>query len=189
MFPAFLAFVLVFVPAFVLLGKAQVFQKPIFLELNTDIKKKCACEIQIMLTLTAVTVADSLIGSVSRTAALCGSTVTYAIWGTHEAPTFHIIIKDAMNTLDVIEAFIEEKKVKINEHKTLRVLLSQLRINMNFARCVVSEIEKKECIHNEQIFKYWCKIDCDNELSELNCLMRKIDTQFSFMMDLVRTFG
>ena len=187
MLPAFLAFVLVFVPAFVLLGKPQVFRKSIFLNQNTDIKKKCACEIQIMLT--TVTVADSLIGSVSRTVTLCGSMLTYAIWGTHEAPTFHILIKDAVNTLDVIEAFIEEKKVKINEHKTLRVLLSQLRINMNFARCVVSEIEKKECIHNEQIFKYWCKIDCDNELSELNCLMQKIDTQFSFMMDLVRTFG
>ena len=142
-----------------------------------------------MMSYNAITVTDAFIGSISRSVTFLSSATSYIIWGSCEEPSFHINITDAISTLDVIDAFIVEKKASMMKHKTLEALVQHLQKNMNIVRTIVADIDYKKCMHENSMFRYWSKVDCEPELNELQCLMKKIDNQFEFMMSLVRTFS
>ena len=141
-----------------------------------------------MLSYNAITVTDALIGSITWSLYFFGSVMSYTLWGVAEEPTLHICLKDAISTLDVIDAFMDEKKDSMTGHKSLIVLIHHLKSNMNLVRQLVADVEYTQCKHNESMFRHWSKVDCEMELRELHPLMKKVDSQFAFMMSLVRTF-
>lgn len=142
-----------------------------------------------MLSYNSITLTDAFIGSISRSLVFVTSTASYIFWGISDEPTLQIDIGDAVGTLDVIDEFITEKKNSMMKHKTLQVLVGHLEQNMKHVRVIVADIRYKKEIHNASIFRYWSKVSCEDQLSELHCLMKKIDNQFEFMMSLVRTFS